>query len=134
MEETSGEIVYPSLEQIIDINRRMIKEFGGLFLEPDNLLNRTAIEYILEAIGAVFFSIELYPTLKDKACAMTFHIISRHVFNDGNKRTAIHVALEFLEINNVNISIDDSVIDLAVRIANGRANKIELLEWLHAHQ
>ena len=38
MEEIGGEINYPRIEQIVDVNRRMIKEFGGLFLEPDNII------------------------------------------------------------------------------------------------
>ena len=48
MEEAGGGIVYPTLEQICEINRRMVSEFGGLFVPPDNSLNRNALEYILK--------------------------------------------------------------------------------------
>jgi len=134
MEETSGEIVYPRLEQIIDTNRQMIKKFGGFFLGTDNLINRSSIEYILDAIESNISGIELYSTIKEKACAVAYYIISRHVFNDGNKRTATQVALEFLRANSVNIFIDESIIDLAVEIAKGKAEEKELLNWLHEHQ
>ena len=134
MEEIGGEINYPRIEQIVDVNRRMIKEFGGLFLEPDNLLNKEAVEYVVEAVASSIFGVELYPTIKEKACAIAYHIISRHVFNDGNKRTAAHIAWEFLENNDVKIILDESIIDLAIQIADGNAKEEQLLRWLHEHQ
>ena len=129
MEGTSGEIVYPTLEQIKEINRRMIKESGGLFVEPDNTLNLAAIEYILESIKANLFGIDLYPKLLDKACELAVHIITRHCFNDGNKRTGIAVALEFLQANNTKIKFDRSIVNLAVQIADGKAGAKELQGW-----
>jgi len=134
MEDSSREVVYPNLEQLIDINRRMINEFGGLFVKPDNIINRSAIDYVLEAIEATVFGVEMYPSMKEKACAITYHIITRHVFNDGNKRTAIAAGLEFLRSNNVSLFIDDSVVDLSVKIADGKADDEILLAWLHEHQ
>jgi len=133
MEETSGKIVYPTIEQVIDINRRMIDKFGGLFLGDDNLLNRSALEYILEAISSTIFGIELYTTLKEKACAITYAIILNHVFNDGNKRTGVQVAVTFLESNNVEVNLDDSIVDLAAEVAAGTKNYNDLLEWYYAH-
>jgi len=112
----------------------MINEFGGLFVKPDNIINRSAIDYVLEAIEATVFGVEMYPSMKEKACAITYHIITRHVFNDGNKRTAIAAGLEFLRSNNVSLFIDDSVVDLSVKIADGKADDEILLAWLHEHQ
>ena len=134
MEDSSGEIEYLSFDQVISINRRMLTNFGGLFLGSDNLLNRNALEYVLDAVQSNLYGIEMYPTLKEKASAISYHIITRHVFNDGNKRTAVNVALEFFEGNGIIIKIDESIIDLTLDIASGRASEENLLDWLHSHQ
>lgn len=134
MEDSGGEVVHLKLDTLVDINRRMINDFGGLFVEPDNIMNRSAIDYLLEAIGATVFGVEMYPSIKEKACSIAYHIITRHVFNDGNKRTAMQAALEFLKSNNVSLIIDGSVVDISVEIADGKADDGKLLAWLHEHQ
>ena len=134
MENSGREIAYPTVEQICEINRRMIQEFGGLFIPPDNLFNSNALEYVLDAIRSSIFGIDIYPTLKEKAAAIAHHIISRHVFRDGNKRTGTHVAWEFLRANGVRIHLDSSIVELTVAIASRDATQGELLQWLHEHQ
>lgn len=134
MERIGGEVVYPTPEQIYEVDRRMIETYGGRFVPPHNLSNTQALEYALDAISSSVFSVELYPTLKEKAAALAFHIISRHVFMDGNKRTGIHISWEFLQGNGVKVALDETVIDLAVDVARGDRGFTDLLSWLHAHQ
>lgn len=132
MEDSGGEIVYPTVEQICEVNRRMIEEFGGLFIPPNNLLNLDALEYILEVVESSLFG--TYRTLKEKAAAITYHIISRHIFHDGNKRTGSHIAWELLRANGINLVIEPSVVELTVAIAKKEATQEEFLQWLHEHQ
>lgn len=134
MDNFGGEVVYPTVEQICEVNRRMIEEFGGLFMPQDNLLNLGALEYILDAIKSSIYGYTIYATLKEKASAIAYQIISRHVFQDGNKRTASHIAWEFLRSNGVQASLDLTIVDLTEAIARGDAAYDELLEWLHEHQ
>ena len=134
MEQFGTEIAYPTLEQIIEVNRRMIESSGGSFIAPHNLNNLNALEYILDAISYPVFSHNLYKSLKEKAAALTFEIISSHVFTDGNKRTGIHIAWEFLKSNNVPVYLDSTVEDLAVNIAIGTSNYEDFLKWLNEHQ
>lgn len=132
MEDIGREIVYPTIEQVCDVNRRMVKEFGGLFVPPDNLLNPHALGYILDTIRVSFLG--SYPTLKEKAAAITYRIISGHVFHDGNKRTGTHIAWEFLHANGISLLLDQSIVDLVTAIAKGQSTQDQLLEWLHEHQ
>jgi death-on-curing protein len=135
MEGFSGEIVYLSLDQICDVNRRMIDAFGGYFEGSDNLRNRESLEYILILVSSfALFGENLYMTLKEKAAAIAHHIISRHIFHDGNKRTGIHAAWEFLHANGVALNLDPTIADLAEAIADSTASYDDLLEWLHDHQ
>lgn len=134
MEDSSREIVYPTVTQICDINRRMIKEFGGLFIPPNNFHNPGALDYILDFIRSTIYGRTFYPSLKEKANAIAYHIISRHVFLDGNKRTAIHIAWEFLRSNDIRVLLDSSIIDLSIAVANGEISQDELLIWFQNHQ
>lgn len=134
MEEFGREIAFPSLNQVIDVNRRMIESSGGSFTHPNNLRNRDSLEYILHAIKFTIFDFDLFRSIKQKASALAYEIISSHVFIDGNKRTAIHIAWEFLKSNHIPVYLDDSVEELAVQIALGGASRKDLLIWLHNHQ
>jgi death-on-curing protein len=134
MESLGGEVAYPTPEQIYEVNRRMIETYGGRFDPPHNLSNASALEYILEALCSSVFFVELYPTLKEKAAALAFHIITRHVFMDGNKRTGIHISWEFLHANGVEVVLDESIIGLAEDVARGTRDFHDLLGWLHDHQ
>lgn len=44
-------------------------------------------------------------TLFEKAAAYAFFIIKNHPFIDGNKRTGLHCALVFLDLNGIEINI-----------------------------
>ena len=134
MEDFGGEVVYPTVEQICEVNRRMIEEFGGFFLPPVNLNNLGALEYILAAIALPVYGHTLYPALKEKAAAIAHQIISRHVFRDGNKRTAAHVAWAFLRSNGIRVFLEPTIVQLTEAVARGDAGYDELLQWLHGHQ
>lgn len=77
MENSSREIVYPTVNQICEINRRMIQEFGGLFIPPHNLFNPNALDYVLGAINFPIIESYNYTTVKEKATTLAYYIISR---------------------------------------------------------
>lgn len=133
MGEPGQEVKYHSVRDICRINRRVIAESGGLFIPPLNLMNRGALEYALAIVSTPQVELRLYPTLTEKASALAYHIISRHVFVDGNKRTGVFVAWEFLRVNGLAIRLDSSVEDLAVEVARGQAGIRELDTWLRDH-
>lgn len=133
MENFSGYVIYPAFDQIVDINRRMVETFGGSFVPPNNLLNHGSLDYILDAISGSVFGYELYPSLVEKASALGYRIIRGHVFNNGNKRTAIQATWEFLQSNGVQIYLDDSIKVLAVKVADHKGTYEEFLEWVQQH-
>jgi death-on-curing protein len=112
----------------------MIMTSGGSFYPPDNLLDRSSLEYILVAIRGQIFGRVLFPTLTEKAAALTYQIITSHVFFDGNKRTGIHTAWEFLQANKVRIYLDHTAEEIAVGIATNTITRSELCRWLREHK
>ena len=117
--------------EIIEINRRMIQEFGGLYLDfNNNLINPDALEHVLIEIESVLFGQELYPDIIQKAGILTWRINTGHVFIDGNKRTSIEACRLFLEINGYKLKIDIDVVEIAIKIARNEISFQEFLDWL----
>lgn len=72
--------------QIIAINRLTILHHGGNFVPPYNLLNESALDYLVEIVHLEMFGQPLYKSIFDKAGVYMYNIIANHVFSDGNKR------------------------------------------------
>ncbi|WP_158792586.1 type II toxin-antitoxin system death-on-curing family toxin [Granulicella sp. L60] len=53
------------------------------------------------------FGIEYYPTLEAKAAYLFFHIATSHIFQNGNKRTAVLALDQFLSANSVYLMISN---------------------------
>lgn len=84
---------------------------------------------MIEAVSAEFGNIELYPSLLQKAAVYAHHIITGHIFFDGNKRIGMHCALLFLALNDCSFqpNIDDSIIELGLKIADGTVTDIDAI-------
>lgn len=136
MERTGWNVKHLAEDVICDINKRMIERYGGkpYSLADRNQANRSSLLYILEAIQYPIFGQDLYPTLIEKAAALGWTIIAKHVFNDGCKRTGLMAAWEFLEANGVIVQWDiDEAKQIAASVAEGKATYNDLLSWLRRH-
>ncbi len=126
-----GTLQVLTASDIVEINRRMIAEFGGIFFEGDrNLANPGSLEHVIEEIQGSLFGHDPYPTLVEKAAAIAWRIMTNHVFHDGNKRTAMEACRLFLELNGYAMRIDFQVVDMALSIATGKAQFPEFIQWL----
>jgi death-on-curing protein len=116
---------------IVEINRRMIAEFGGVFFKGNrNLANPGSLEHVLEEVQGSLFGYDPFPTLIEKAAAICWRIIANHVFQDGNKRTGMEACRLFLELNGYAMRIDFEVVDAALQIATGELGFPEFVSWV----
>ena len=134
MDHYGTNVAYLSFDQVCDINRKMIEKKGGLFTPPKNLLNPGSLEYILTDVADPDLDISNHIVLKEIAAKIGYHIITRHVFNDGNKRTAGHIAWAFLRANGVRAFLDSTIIYLTKSIAEKNATLNDFSVWLKNHQ
>ena len=82
---------------IIESNFEVIQMFGGNYIPPCNLLNESALDYLVEIVEfGILFGEEMYPTLESKAAIYLFNITENHIFSDGNKRTGLDSMILFL--------------------------------------
>ncbi len=93
------------------------------------LLNENQLHYLIEAVGGKFGDTDLFPTIFQKAAVYAHHIITGHIFLDGNKRIGLTCALRFLELNGYSrrLDLDDSIIELGLKIADGSITDIDTI-------
>ena len=113
-------IEYPTLEEIVEINKRLGE--GGV------LVNKSNLEFILEKAKNV-------KAIERKATTIfLYDIIRLHPFLDGNKRTAFHTMLYFLELNGRKFKYghkDERKIEkLLNRIARKIEKRKEVKKWI----
>jgi death on curing protein len=92
-------VYYLTISDIILIQKELTLRYGGLILSENNIENESGLSYLIEAVSASIFGIELYPTIWEKAAIYMFSVNCDHIFYDGNKRTGLETALVFLEKN-----------------------------------
>jgi death-on-curing protein len=93
------------------------------------LLNENQLRYLVGIVGEKFGDTDLFPTLFQKAAVYAHHIITGHIFLDGNKRIGLNCAILFLEFNGctLRLDIDDSIIELGLKVADGSITALEVI-------
>ena len=121
MENSRQHLRYLTIAEILEVAEGHVGNY--------QLLNENQLHYLVEAVSAKFGDTELYPTLPQKAAVYAHHIITGHIFLDGNKRVGLHCAILFLEFNGCTLSlnINDSIIELGLKIADGTVTDIEVI-------
>jgi death on curing protein len=117
---------------IIALNEEAIINDGGNFMPPDNLLNESNLDYLVDIVDAEMFGEPLYPNLWDKTAVYFFNIICNHIFTDGNKRTGLVSALTYLDHNGFMLKqevTDDILLTFVTRVASGESTLDECREW-----
>lgn len=102
-------IRYLTQAELIEINKYAVQQVGGITF---GVQSKAALQVIVKQPQQVVFGHELYPTIWLKAAFILQKITKKHVFIDGNKRTAIQSALYFLMINGHQVK-DDRVVNSA---------------------
>lgn len=120
-------IVYLSIDQVLDMHRRQIDEFGG----AHGLRDRGLLEAALARPQATFGGDDLYPDLAAKAAAILHSLVGNHPFVDGNKRIGAMATEIFLLANGATlIASDGEFEDLSFAGARGELVAEALAIWI----
>lgn len=121
---------YLALTEVLQLHDMVIAQSGGSHAIRD----LGALESAVAQPRMTFGGEDLYPTLKEKAAAIGFSLISSHPFIDGNKRVG-HAAMETLLLLNrmeLRATTGDAE-QMILDVAAGRADRAALLAWVRAH-
>lgn len=122
-------IDYPeAMQAIYDLKDK----FGGSSLfgnEKDDSFKGS-----IATIYQTFDSIDLYPSVEEKAANLLYFVVKNHSFSDGNKRIAAYLFVWFLEKNNILYRIDGSkriadnaLVALTLMIAESKSEEKEMM-------
>jgi death on curing protein len=118
---------YLSADELIDINRRVIGRYGGIFGVRDS----GALESCVAQPKTHVFETERFPTVFNKAAAYCYYLVRLHPFLDGNKRTGLVAALTYLFAAGFRpMFSQDQMYDLIIGIAKGEIEVEELAEFI----
>jgi death on curing protein len=119
-------------KEICILNFNTVQRHGGNFVPPNNFLHEENLDYLLEAVVSSIFGEEAYPTIPEKASVYCFNIICNHIFSDGNKRTGLASAHQFLRLNHfdfVQSVSNDILINFITEVASGKYSLDQCKQW-----
>ena len=127
--------MYVNKRMVLVINRMCWRLAGGM--EPrggSNLREGASLGFIDGIYRNEIFGKTLYPSIYHQAAAYMYHVIKGHVFNDGNKRTGLAVALTFLRRNGIlcpSLPEEDSY-QFVIEVASSSEPASEMIEKIAA--
>jgi death on curing protein len=119
------ELVFLSVSDVEFLHSRSIARFGGTL----GLRDRGTLEAAVnQPLNTFYYG---GGDLFDIAATYAFHVAEAQAFLDGNKRTAVAAALNFLAVNGVTASYDSHAIyNAMIGIAQKRFTKSDLAALL----
>lgn len=117
----SDDIVFLTVDIILDLHQRQLERYGGASGLRDRGLLESAAAQPQTSFGGVY----AHKGLFSMASAYLFHLVSNHPFVDGNKRTGLLAAQVFLYLNGIVLLHEsEAFYELTIGIAEGRIDKI----------
>ncbi|TLQ03303.1 type II toxin-antitoxin system death-on-curing family toxin [Pediococcus stilesii] len=125
---------YLSKEELVAINQLVLKRANNQLI---GVQYPQGLDLVIEQPQQVIFGRELYPNLWIKAAFVIQKITKKHIFTDGNKRTAILAGLIFLEMNGYKLEFSaDAGEEIMLGVTNSADTEetmLSLAEWLKSH-
>jgi len=122
--------LFLSVEHVLAVHRRVIREFGG---DP-GLRDRGLLESAVAMPAAQFGGKFLHRGVPAMAAAYLFHLCRNHPFVDGNKRTALAAAEVFVLLNGMRLGATNrELAELTLGTARGELTKDEVVRFFRRH-
>ncbi|WP_019206940.1 type II toxin-antitoxin system death-on-curing family toxin [Limosilactobacillus ingluviei] len=126
---------YLTEAELIEINRQVI-DFAGEGII--GVADEKGLQSIVAAPQQIFFGREAYPNIWLKAAYYLQKITKKHVFLDGNKRTALEAAKVFLLLNGVRVKFEgieagQMVLDVTTA-PDSQAVMLKIAHYFQTHQ
>ncbi len=117
-------------QQVLFFHAQLIGKTGG----KHGLRDLGLLESAVARPRATFGGADLYPGLFEKAAALLDSLVNNHPFVDGNKRTGIASASQFIRKNGYKLSATQKELeDFTLRVATEHPPIEELASWLKEH-
>ncbi len=122
--------VYLTVDQIKELHRDAIAEFGGL----DGLRSEQLLFSALAQVQQSAFGEDAYPGIPLKAAVYGYFLSQNHPFIDGNKRVGLAAMLTFLDLNGYEFDdTEDERARMFEDISSGGVEQTAFFEWVQDH-
>lgn len=123
---------YLTEKEIITLNVYVIEKYSPK--EPIGVKEPTALNMLVNAPKQYVFGHEQYPTIELKAANLVRNLVKKHVFYNGNKRTALMTLIVFLKVNSYQFhATNNEAIEYLVRIATEDLQEADIEQWIKNH-
>lgn len=126
------EVVYLITNQLIAINTMQIKVFSPE--EQIGVKEPSLLDSALNRPKQTVFEKDAYPSIFEKATALTESLAKNHAFHNANKRTALASLIIFLKLNNYEWTmgvIEEQ--DFIVNLATNKYTFDEIVQFIKQH-
>ncbi|GEO68293.1 type II toxin-antitoxin system death-on-curing family toxin [Levilactobacillus acidifarinae] len=127
-------MIYLTREEYISINQLVLRKANSSVI---GVQYPQGLDIVVEQPGQVLFGRVLYPNIWIKAAFIIQKITKKHIFQDGNKRTALLAGLTFLKVDGYRLSFtSDEGESLILSVPDSPDNEeimLTLAEWLKKH-
>ena len=122
-------MIYLTKEEIIMVNHQVLTRIGQKYM---GIQYPEGLSVIVEQPQMTVFNRELYPSIWLKAAYIVQKITKKHIFIDGNKRTAYLCLLLFLKKNSWELHLNaDEGEAFVVQITLADDSEEEMIEISH---
>lgn len=126
---------YLTKHDLISLNKAVIR--NSSLSEDFGILYPEGLDIVIDTPKQILFGHELYPNVWTKAAFILQKTSKKHIFVNGNKRTALLAASFFLSLNGYHITFDkDSGIKIVLAMTMGEDSE-EMMKfaaiWLKNH-
>ena len=116
--------------EVVKIHHVLITQFGG----GSGIRDWTALESALQRPFQTFDNRELYPSIIEKAAALTESLLRNHPFVDGNKRVGYVVLRLYLSSHGYVLTANSNdKYHFIVQVASGQMAFNEIVDWIKCH-
>jgi len=127
-------MIFLTKREFIAINQLVISRSDSELL---GVQYPQGLDIVVKQPRQVLFGQELYPNIWLKAAFIIQKVTKKHIFADGNKRTAIIAGVTFLEANGYKLDFTaEAGESLILSVTNSPDNDrimLTLAEWLKRH-
>ena len=117
---------YLSVAEVLAIHDYQIQRFGG----TGGVLNLSLLESAVSRPETNISGMDMYISAFEKAAVLAYSLTKNHPFLDANKRTGLHSALTFLELNGVKLDItSEQLVKLGLGVAEGKITLDEITSF-----
>lgn len=125
-------MLYLTEKDIITLNIYVINKYSPK--EQIGVKEPTALNMLVNAPKQYVFGQEQYPTIQLKAANLVRNLVKKHVFHNGNKRTAFMALIVFLELNGYKFVVSNKeAVNYMVKLATDDINEDEIALWISAY-